>query len=349
MLTSSLNPSTFGQSVTFTATVTPPGATGAVDFRNNSTGALLGSDLLNANGMASMTTSALPVGSHSIVAQYAGDANFGPSTSAPLVQTVSQVTTTTTLASSLNPSSSGQAVTFTATVTPLGATGQVSFRDSNTVIGSASLNASGMATLSISSLSGGSHSITAVFPGDGNSAASTSAALTQVVNSISLMTTQTSANVSRGGTATFQLAVGQAGTLSSPIIFSCSGLPAGWSCGFNPTSVPAGSGSTPVTLTIQAGNAIAQNLPRTPIESPGLQGNILPGALALLMLGIHLTARRRKAAWLRFAAALGFTALLLLAAGCGSSGPPQPVTVNFTVNATSGSTTASIPFSITVR
>jgi uncharacterized protein len=165
------------------------------------------------------------------------------------------------------------------------------------------------------------------------------------------MAAQTSATVSRGGTATFPLTVGQAGALTSTIAFSCSGLPMGWNCGFNPMTVPAGSGSTQVTLTLQAGSATAQNLPRAPIGGPGLPRNIWLGVLALLMLGIHFTMRRGKAAYLRPAVALGFAALFLLVAGCGSGGSsqPQPVTVNFVVNATSGSTTALIPFIITVR
>ena len=264
-----------------------------------------------------------------------------------------QVVTTTTLTSSLNPSNQGQPVTFTATITPANTTGQVSFRDGNTVIGSASLNASGVATFSPNSLSGGSHSIIAVHPGDANFAASTSAVLTQVVNNISLTATQTSATVSKGGTVTFPLTVSQAGALTSAIAFSCPGLPVGWNCGFNPATVPAGSGPTAVTLTLQVGSATAQNLPRTPIEGPGLPPNVWPGVLALL-LGIHFTVRHSQAHYLRLVVTLGLAALFVLAAGCGSGGSPQPatpqaVTVNFAVNATSGSTTASMPFMITIR
>ncbi len=262
-----------------------------------------------------------------------------------------QVATTTALTSSLTPSNQGQSVTFKAMITPAGATGQVSLRDGNTVIGSATLNASGVATFSTSSLSGGSHSITAVYPGDGNFTASTSAALTQVVNSISLMSAQTSATVSGGGTATFPLTVSQAGALTSAIAFSCSGMPAGWNCGFNPVSVPAGSGPTQVTLTLQVGSTTAYNLPRTPIPSPGLPASIWLGALALLVLPIHFGVRRRKVVSLRPAFALGLVAVLLLGVGCGSGGStaPPPQTVNVKVNATSGSTTTSIPLTITVR
>jgi uncharacterized repeat protein (TIGR01451 family) len=89
-------------------------------------------------------------------------------------------TTATGLVSSANPSSGGQAVTFTATVTGLSPTGIVTFKDGSTVLGTGTL-ASGVASFTTSSLSVGSHSITAVYAGDATNAPSTSAVLTQTV------------------------------------------------------------------------------------------------------------------------------------------------------------------------
>jgi len=95
-------------------------------------------------------------------------------------------TTTTTLASDANPSQYGQSVTFTATLAASNGgsipTGSVTFKDGATVISSAVLNGSGQASFTSNSLSVGSHSITASYPGDSNSLASTSTVLTQVVN-----------------------------------------------------------------------------------------------------------------------------------------------------------------------
>jgi hypothetical protein len=85
VVTSNNNPSTLGQAVTFTATVSPSTATGAVRFLDG--GNLLGQGTLS-GGTASFTTSSLTSGTHSITAAYGGDANDGPSTSPPLVQTV---------------------------------------------------------------------------------------------------------------------------------------------------------------------------------------------------------------------------------------------------------------------
>ena len=263
--------------------------------------------------------------------------------------------TAITLTSSPNPSSKGQSVTFTATVTPPDSSGVVNFYVDHASAGSATLNA-GAATLTHASLSGGNHSITAEYFGDANFAASTSAALTQVVNNISLTAAQSSVTVTKGGTATFPLTVGQSGALTSAITFSCSGLPTGWSCGFNPTTVPAGSGATQVTLTVQTGRTTGLSLPRAPTGSPRFPGMIWLGVLVLLMLSVITGGQARKAAYLRPGFALAFSALLLLASGCGSGSsqppqvqPPQPFTVSLAVNATSDTTTASKPFTITVK
>jgi outer membrane autotransporter protein len=177
-LTSSLNPSQVGQPVTFTATVTGTSPTGTVTFKDGAT--VLGTVALS-GGVAALTTSSLATGSHSITAEHSGDANNGPSTSAPLMQTVSVAGTATALTSSLNPSQAGQAVAFTATVTGVSPTGTVTFKDGATVLGTVALSG-GVATLSTSALTTGAHSITAEYGGDANNGPSASAALIQTVN-----------------------------------------------------------------------------------------------------------------------------------------------------------------------
>ena len=191
-LISNLNPSQFGQTVIFTAIVASAGGTpsGAVYFFDGTTTIGVGS--LNGSGVATFSTSALAVSTHSITALYTGTTNFATSTSAPLSQVVNPDSTTTTLTSSANPSSFGQWVTFTATVTSaLGMpTGFVNFYDSATSIGSGLLSGSGVATFSTDALdvAGSPHSITAVYAGTTNFASSTSAPLSQVVSQAGTMT-----------------------------------------------------------------------------------------------------------------------------------------------------------------
>jgi hypothetical protein len=182
-LSSSVNPSVSGQTVKFTATVSPSTATGTVQFFDGT--ASLGMASLS-GGVAFLSTSALSVGSHSITASFSGDGNYngGNSTSLTEVVIVALAATTTTLVSSVNPSASKQAVTFTATVTS-GAgipTGTVTFTNNGSTVGTGSLNGNGQATFTTSTLSSGSHSITAVYGGDSSFSGSTSAVLTQTVN-----------------------------------------------------------------------------------------------------------------------------------------------------------------------
>jgi autotransporter-associated beta strand protein len=216
VVASSVNPSVFGQPVTFTATVTPvpgiPGTpTGTVTFRDGTN--VLGTGTLN-NGVATFTTTAsLSVGAHAITTVYNGDNNFAGSTSLSLTQTVNQASTTSTVTGSPNPASVGQSVTFTATVTANapGAgtpTGTVSFRDGVTLLGTAALDSTGRAFLPTSSLAAGAHTITVVYSGDSNFATSTSQPFFQTVFTPTMTTLSSSPNPSVfGQSVTFLITV----------------------------------------------------------------------------------------------------------------------------------------------
>jgi predicted small lipoprotein YifL len=131
------------------------------------------------NGSSTFTIPSPSAGSHTLNAAYAEQGTFGASSrSGSLI--VIRASTSTEVTSSLNPSTSGDLVTFTATVTPSIATGTVTFKDDKTVLGTDTLSG-GVAKLSTSALSVASHSITAVYSGDTNFAASTSSTLTQTV------------------------------------------------------------------------------------------------------------------------------------------------------------------------
>ena len=177
-LTSSANPSVFGQSISFSAAVTPSAATGTVQFLDGTTS--LGTATL-AGGSVALAISTLSTGAHSITAVYGGDANYLTSTSSAVAQTVNQAVSGVALTSSLNPSTYGQALGFTAAVSPVAATGTVQFLDGATVLGTVTVTG-GTAALSLSVLSAGAHSLTAVYSGDANYLTSTSPAVAQTVN-----------------------------------------------------------------------------------------------------------------------------------------------------------------------
>jgi hypothetical protein len=194
-LTSSLNPSTFEQSVTFKAKVdnsshTP---TGSVTFWDGVT-ALGGVSLVGDS--AELSTANLTGGAHTIKAVYDGDSNF-KSDSTSIVQTVNQSTPTVTLTSSVNPSSFEQNVTFKAKVdnsshTP---TGTVTFYDGLSSIGSVSLTGDS-AQVSTANLTAGAHTIKAVYGGDGNFKSDSTSIVQTVNQSTPTVTLTSSANPS---------------------------------------------------------------------------------------------------------------------------------------------------------
>jgi Bacterial Ig-like domain (group 3)/NHL repeat len=201
VLTAAPNPSTVGQSVTFTATISSTGGSvvpgGTVQFMDGS--ATLGAPVTvtasGVNGVAQYTTAALTNGSHTITAVYSGDPTnqVQGSTSNSVLQDV-QATSALTVNSSLNPSYYGNSVVFSAMVTSAAtapATGTVSFMDNGTVIGTGTLAGNpAVATFTTSSLAVGTHPITASYAGDVYNGASTTAApLNQVVNQALTATT----------------------------------------------------------------------------------------------------------------------------------------------------------------
>lgn len=192
-LASSANPSTVGASIRFTATVNGTNPTGSVAFKDESSTisgcsavALAGS---GNSRTAACTTNALAGGTHNIVATYSGDTANAGSSSAALAQVVNKATSSTTVTSSANPSAAGASVTFTATVSGISPTGAVNFKDGANSISdcsAATLGGSGnirTATCATSSLAAGTHSISAVYGGNASNNGSTSAVLSQVVNS----------------------------------------------------------------------------------------------------------------------------------------------------------------------
>jgi len=185
-IATNVNPAATGQAIVFSASVTADAGvpTGTVAFMD---GATVLAAITLSGGQATFTTTALAPGHHAIAAVYAGSASFQGSVSPALDQVVLvQRVTSVTLASNRDPSRAGQGVRFTATISsPVPAstepTGSVTFRDGDTVLGSARVHEDGTARLEVDTLTPGSHAIAARYEGDGAYAPATSDALTQVV------------------------------------------------------------------------------------------------------------------------------------------------------------------------
>src|SRR5207247_2133996 len=138
--------------------------TGAVTFMDGTTA--IGTATLDATGGASIIVSTLAHGNHSLTAVSCEARRVGDRTCAAVTQVVT-AETTNTMSTTANPPTGGQAVTLTATVLPVAPatgvpTGAVTFRDGATTIGTATLGATGSASIIVSTLALGNHSLTAV-------------------------------------------------------------------------------------------------------------------------------------------------------------------------------------------
>jgi hypothetical protein len=176
---------TVGQPLTLTATMTnTSGTPGTVDVQEVVT-EVSPPQTVPADGIAhsfQYVVTPTSVGSHTYrPASSTFGFNAGGHTA---TVAVGKASTTTSLSASTTAPSSGQSVTFTATVSGgFAPTGTVTFKDGATTLGTGSLSG-GTATFTTAALSAGSHSITAVYAGDGNNTGSTSSALTTTVAAV---------------------------------------------------------------------------------------------------------------------------------------------------------------------
>ena len=241
----SQNPAPFGQGIPLAATVTPISAGGTVKFLEGSS--VLGTATV-AGGTATLSIATLPVGRHAITAVYSGDAANAGSTSSAVTETINPRVTTLAVSSSVSPSAFGQAVTFTASVTPASASGTVQFLDGSTVLATVAV-ASGSAS-TVATLPVGTHSVSASYSGDTNDAPSASASISQIVQQAP-STTTLSSNTNRspqGQPIPMSVAVspasatGSVSLMSGATVLATAALVSG-AATFNISNLPAGSNS----------------------------------------------------------------------------------------------------------
>lgn len=217
-----------GDTVTLSATVTPtsggPVNSGTVTFYDTGWVPLATANV-SSTGTATLTTSTLAAGAHDLVAIYTGlFGQFQDSTSSAQTVTVHKHDTTTTLATSPNPVVFGETVTLTATVAGSGGgtpTGNVTFYDGGTVLGTVALSGS-TATFATDALGTGDHNLTASYGGDDRFAISSSAGIVQTTSPApSGITLASSVNPSVIGTSvTFSVTVAStSGTPTGSVTF----------------------------------------------------------------------------------------------------------------------------------
>ncbi len=296
-LTESVPSTTLGSPVTFTATVTatPPGAgtpMGTVQFFDGTTplgGAVTLSGIVG-NDTATLTTTALTAGTHTITAQYSGSTTFVMSTSSPPFNfVVGMGSTSTVLNVSPAASVAGQNVTLTATVSTMVSagvavpSGTVTFLDGTTTLGTGTVMSGGVATFSTMTLPVGSNSLTAVYSGDTNFATSTLPSATATVSQANTTTavsaapgspdvfgttvnltamvsdTTTNGGVPTGGVVTFTdgtLMLGTANLMNGTAVLPTMALPVGMNqtitATYGGTSSFGGSTGTLTNYTVSA-------------------------------------------------------------------------------------------------
>ncbi len=257
---------------------------------------------------------------------------------------VGQAATTTTLSASSTSINPNQSVTFTATVTsttPGTPTGTVSFYDGSTLLGTGTLDNTGKATFSTSSLSPATtHTITATYSGDSIFApSSTTASLSVVVAPLDFTFTTVPSSptpVAAGATATFQFTLTPTyGSYPAAVNFATTNLPAGATATFSPATVATNGGKQTITLTVKTS---AQSAMAQPASSIGRR--LAPLSLAFLLLpffGLGRT-RRRLSRLLCVLLLVGGLAAAVSLTGCGGSSSKVGHYYPISVTATSGAT-----------
>jgi hypothetical protein len=262
-----------------------------------------------------------------------------------------------TSAVTVNP---GQNVTLTATVTSSSGTptGTANFLNGSSQLGSATLNASGVATYT-GTLSPGANSISAAYPGGFNFAASNSATVIVSEPDYSMTANQPSLTVSAGSNGSISLTLTPVGGYTGTITPSCSTTLSGVSCSFNPTSYTADGSDKVLTGTVEiaASSSAAALHPLTYRDGKDMAEATLfwlPGGALLLLIALQ---RRRLMRNLRtlsiflLLSLLGFAGGLSACGGGGGGSSPQSVTGTVTITAagSTGNVSQSVPITVTVQ
>jgi hypothetical protein len=297
-------------------------------------------------------------GTHNVLASYPGDADRLPSESATVaLMGTPLINTTTTLTAAPNPVMFAQPVTLTATVLPAatGASlGTVGFYNGSTLLDTADVNSSGVATFTTSSLPGGALSLTAVYSGNAAFAASTSATLTETVNTTYTVIVQPSSiTAAQGAIVQFNVSVPPiGGAYNQAVTLSAAGLPPGASGSFYPASVTPGSACAQTVLTIRLATLDVTAFDQKPnFPSRHLPLGLVGMVMSLCGAGFGGKRSFESCGRVLRLAALAFSTFALVSCGGGFTGPPTtpPTGYPVTIAGASGSLNASATVMVIVQ
>jgi hypothetical protein len=293
-VSSSIDPSIYGQAVSFTVKVSPVAPatgtpTGTVQFQVD--GSNFGSAVtLSAGSATSGSTSTLTIATHTVTATYSGDANFsglvGTLTGG---QVVNKTGTTTTVTTNSNPLTCGQKISFVAKVADIAPgtgtpTGTVQFQIDGANFGSPVTLSAGSATSgSNTTLTPGVHTITAIYSGDSSHSGSTGTLSGGLV--VKQAPAITSAN-----TATFTVGTASSFTVTTtgypvPSITESGSLPSGVSFVDNHngtgtlSGTPAAAGTFKVSFTAANGFG-ASAVQSFTLTASGPIASVTPGGIS---------------------------------------------------------------------
>ena len=356
-LTSAPNPSNFGQTVTFTPTVTAPQSTttptGIVTFMDGAT--TLGNATLSASDVAQFSTSSLVAGNHNITAIFGGSTNDNKSTSNTVVQIVNLNTAALSLTASQNPADVGQSVTFTASasgIMPGTTPDTVTFYDGSNSIGSVPLNAAGVALISTNSLTLGTHSITATLAATTTHTSATSAPVSEVIIQASFSFTGSSITflTGRSGTGDLQL-TSLEGFIGNVAVTCDPPFPLNYTCTLQRSTISLTTGqSTTFTYTLKPSyTAIAAH----PNSFDRTARIVFASLFPITLLSLAGLARKRRT---HLRTLLSLTLLAILASATTACGPNEFIAatpagtypITFTATGTSQGNSMPIAHTTTV-
>lgn len=326
-VTAAPSPAIVQSTITFTATVTSNGATptGTVNFLANGSIAL-GTGTLNAGGVATVTNTTLAAGSYQITAVYSGDTDDSGSTSAAITEVVGLLPTSTNLSTATTTGANSQTI-LVATVENSGAvgpapTGTVTFTDGTNTIGSAPLNADGVATLT-PNLGAGSYTIVASYAGDSLHGPSKSSAIpvTSLGSSFNLVVAPGTVSMASSQNATVTVTLTSVSGFTDTIGLGCGSLPAGVTCHFSNISLAlAANGTSTAQLVIDTNNPLGGGSSAAAMnKQPGQQRAEMAGLFlpfSLFMGWILWRFRKRHTSILSMVLILVLSGAAMLATGC---------------------------------